>query len=264
MYDVSEMIVIQQVEFMMGSPAEEAGRFSSEGPQHKVTIANPFAIARCPVTRREFAKFVDATGYRVDGGAYVWDDEEWNYDSSKSWCEPGFPQDDQHPVVCVNWVDVQGYIRWMREKTSMPYRLPSEAEWECAARAGTVTPFWWGGTVTPDQANYNGNFDYEGQQRKGVYRRGTVPVESFMPNPWGLFQVHGNVREWLEDVWHDKYFGAPTDGSAWIDGDDEYRVVRGGSWNYTPWYLRSASRFGFPATVRNGTTGFRLARTLSV
>jgi formylglycine-generating enzyme required for sulfatase activity len=174
-----------------------------------VAIAKPFAVARYPVTRGEFAAFVNTTGHKMDGGAYVWNGKEWKTDPSKSWRDPGFSQDDRHPVVCVSWKDAQAYIEWLREKTGKVYRLPSEAEWEYAARAGTVTPFWWGKSITPDQANYDGNYVYKGGGSKGAYREKTVPVNSFEASPWGLYQVHGNVWEWCEDRWHDDYNGAP-------------------------------------------------------
>lgn len=140
----------------------------------------------------------------------------------------------------------------------------SEAEWEYAARAGTTTPFWWGTSITPSQANYDGNYVYEGGGAKGEWRKATVPVGSFDGNPWGLFNVHGNCWEWCEDVWHDSYNGAPSDASAWMQGGGaSRRVVRGGSWLDYPQILRFAFRFRNSSDFRNSNQGFRLGRTLT-
>ncbi len=269
-----EMVVVPAGEFLMGSPTDEPQRESwkkgTETPQHKVTITQPFAIGRHAVTRGQFAAFVNDTGYKIEKGAYVlkssgilfWKKEAGDFDPSKWWRDPGFAQDDQHPVVCVNWEDAQAYVKWLAEKTAKGYRLPSEAEWEYACRAGTMTPFWWGKSITPSQANYDGNYVYEGGGNKGEYRKKTLPVKSFPPNPWGLYQVHGNVWEWCEDTWHDNYTGAPADGSVWATGDSGLRVVRGGSWYDYPRYLRAAIRVRNTPVVRYDIVGFRLSRTL--
>jgi len=154
-------------------------------------------------------------------------------------------------------------VKWLSAKTSKDYRLPSEAEWEYACRAGTATPFWWGSSITPEQANYNGSVEpYKGGGKKGECRQKTLPVKSFEPNPWGLYQVHGNVWEWCEDLWHGNYNGAPSDGSAWTTGGRGLRVLRGGSWNYYPRALRSAFRFyGSFLGLRTRFRGLRVART---
>ena len=223
-----EMIVIPAGSFMMGSPEKEPERFENEGPGHRVTIARRFAAGRDAVTRGEFAAFVEATGHTAEG-AYKWTGREWKFDPKASWRDPGFPQDDDHPVVCVDWDDAMAYVEWLARITGKPYRLLTEAEWEYAARAGTTKPFWWGSAIAPDRANYDGSYVYKGGGSKGEHREGTVPVGSFAANPWGLYNVHGNVWEWCEDVWHDSYEGAPADGSAWTTGDSNRRVVRGGS-----------------------------------
>src|SRR5262249_26700674 len=143
------------------------------------------------------------------------------------------------------------------------YRLLSEAEREYVTRAGTTTPFWWGSAITPHQSNYDGNYAYAGGGSKGEYRKASVPVASFEANPWGLYQVHGNVWEWYEDVWHDDFNGAPPDGSAWLQGGDtRRRVVRGGSWFNFPQFLRAACRNWYFTEYRYYGQGFRLARTL--
>src|SRR5262249_16990223 len=151
----------------------------------------------------------------------------------------------KHPVVNINWDDAKAYAAWVTRKTGKTYRLLSEAEREYvtrAPRAGETSPFWWGPTITPKQANYNGNFIYAGGA-KGQYRQRTVPVDSFEPDPWGLYQVHGNVWEWTEDCWNESNSGNPSDGSPRVTGDCTGRVVRGGSWGYEPQFLRSAARF---------------------
>lgn len=239
-----EMVVVPPGSFMMGSPDDEPERESAEAPQHRVTIATPFAIGRDAITRGQFAAFVNESGHKMEDGAEVWDGSKWKLDASKSWRDPGFAQDDNHPVVCVSHDDAQSYAKWLREKTGKGYRLSSEAEWEYACRAATTTPFWWGTSITPEQANYDGTADvYKGGGKKGERRKKTMPVASFQPNPWVLYQVHGNVWEWCEDVWHDGYEGAPTDGAAWMTGgDDSLRVLRGGSWDNYPQVLRAANR----------------------
>ena len=226
----------------------------SESPQHEVTIPKPFAIGRCAVTRGQFAAFVAATGHKMDGGADVWNGKEWKNDPSKSWRDPGFAQEDSHPAVCVNWEDAKAYVAWLAQASAAHYRLLSEAEWEYACRAGSVTPFWWGPAITPDQANYDGNHTYEGGGRKGEYRQRTVPARHFEANPWGLYQVHGNVWEWCEDTWHDSYSDKPeslkASGAAWTTGDSDSRVLRGGSWYINPRSLRSAGRIRLTAVIR--------------
>ena len=181
-----------------------------------------------------------------------------------SWRNPGFPQDDSHPVVCVSWEDAKAFAAWLSSQSGRDYRLLTEAEWEYAARAGTTTPFWWGSTITPAQANYDGNYVYKGGGAKGEYREQTVAVGEFAANPWGLYQVHGNVWEWCEDVWHENYNGAPSDGSAWLQGGNADRhVVRGGSWINDPQFLRSAGRVGYTTDDRGNHLGFRVGRTLT-
>lgn len=253
-----EMVVVPAGSFMMGSPADEPERRDTDGPQHDVTIAKPFAVGRHAITRGQFAAFVNATGHNTDSGARVWTGTEWKFDPSKSWRNPGFAQDDGHPVVCVNWEDAQAYAHWLSQKTGKVYRLPTEAEWEYVCRAGTTTPYWCGKKITRAQANYH---------CKGVeWRMGTMLVESFDANPWGLYQVHGNVWEICEDVWHDSYNGAPTDGMAWLTGGDgSRRVIRGGfavnDVFKATFVLRAVNR---SYTVgRSDYLGFRLGRTLT-
>src|SRR5262249_7987984 len=155
----------------------------------------------------------------------------------------------KRPVINVSWDDTQQYVKWLSGKTGKTYRLLTGAEWEYVARAGTTTPFWWGSSISPSQANYAGDYTYAGGP-KGEYRGKTVAVDSFAPNPWGLYNVHGNVWEWVQDCWNDSYDGAPTDGSVWATGDCGRRVVRGGSWYGSPWALRAAIRNGYSTVNR--------------
>jgi formylglycine-generating enzyme required for sulfatase activity len=158
-------------------------------------------------------------------------------------------------VINVNWHDAKAYAVWLSRKTGKSYRLLSEAEREYVTRAGTTAPFWWGSEITPYQANYSSDVD--------PYRKRTVPVDSFEHNPWGLYNIHGNIWEWTEDCWNDSNTGNPGDGRARTTGDCSNRVVRGGSWVNLPRFLRSASRLRWNAAYRSSGLGFRLARTLN-
>jgi formylglycine-generating enzyme required for sulfatase activity len=253
-----ELVLLPTGRFQMGSPEHERriaieagsqkGWLARELPQHWVGIEKPVAMGRFPVTVGEWRAFVQATGWRQSGEV--------------NWEAPGFAQTELHPVVGVNWYDAQQYLRWLGECTGRRYRLPSEAEWEYACRAGTKTAFSFGDTISTAQANYDGNFSWNGGER-GEYRRGTTPAGMFPPNPWGLFDMHGNVWEWVQDVVHDNYEGAPLDGSAWEEGGDQARrILRGGSWLYNPRYLRSALRNGFSSALSNDIVGFRVVREL--
>jgi formylglycine-generating enzyme required for sulfatase activity len=249
-----EMVVVPAGSFTMGSPSDEPEPESwlkgIESPQHKVAIAKPFAIGRFAVTFDEW----DAAQQ----------DKDWQAVTSRAARQPndnGWGRGDG-PVIDVGWDDAKAYATWLSQKSGNNYRLPSEAEWEYACRAGTTTPFWWGKAITPEQANYNGSADpYKGGGNKGEYRRKTLPVKSFEPNPWGIYQVHGNVWEWCEDCWNDSYNGAPGDGSAWSAGNCSQRVLRGGSWGNIPWHLRAAARVRYDSELRRYAAGFRVART---
>jgi formylglycine-generating enzyme required for sulfatase activity len=254
-----ELVLVPAGRFPMGSPEHErkiamaAGArkawLARELPQHWVGIGKPLAMGRYPVTVGEWRAFVQATGWRPGGEV--------------NWEAPGFAQTELHPVVGVNRYDARQYLRWLSEATGHRYRLPSEAEWEYACRAGTKTAFSFGDTISTAQANYDGSFSYNGGAC-GEYRRGTTPAGMFPPNPWGLFDMHGNVWEWVQDVVHDDYEGAPLDGSAWEEGGDQARrILRGGAWLYKPCYLRSALRNGFSSALSNDIVGFRVVRELA-
>ncbi len=253
-----ELVLLPTGRFQMGSPEHErkkamaAGSLQSwverETPQHWVGIEQPLAMGRYPVTVGEWRQFARATGWQPQGEV--------------NWASPGFKQADDHPVVGVSWYDARQYVRWLSEQTGQHYRLPSEAEWEYACRAGTRTAFSFGDEISTSLANYDGNYTYNGSP-KGEYRQGTTRVGEFPANPWGLFDMHGNVWEWVQDTVHDTYEGAPNTGQAWEQGGDQSRrILRGGSWLYNPRYLRSALRNGFSAALSNDIVGFRVARDL--
>jgi formylglycine-generating enzyme required for sulfatase activity len=238
-----EMVVVPAGSFIMGSPETELNRRKYEGPQHRVTFAQQFAVGKFSVTFEEWDACV------ADGGCngYSPKDEGWGRG--------------RRPVINVSWNDANAYVAWLSGKTGKIYRLLSEAEREYVARAGTRTAFWWGPTISPRQANYNGNYIY-GNSPIGEYRQRTSPVDSFQSNRWSIFQVHGNVWEWTQDCWHENYAGAPGDGSPWDSGSCNYRIVRGGSWVTYPGDLRAAVRGRFSIDFRSDFQGFRVARTL--
>ncbi len=236
-----EMVVVPAGSFTMGSPASEEERWDNEGPEHRVTISQPFAVGVYEVTFAEWDACASCGGYRPD-------DRGWGRG--------------RRPVIYVSWDDAQAYVRWLRRETGVEYRLLSESEWEYVARAGTTTPFHTGETISTEQANYYGYATY-GSGREGEYRERTVSVGSFSANRFGLHDVHGNVWEWVEDCWNGDYAGAPRDGSAWESGNCSVRVLRGGSWDRRPGGLRSAGRSGGGTGSRSHFLGFRVARTLA-
>ena len=256
-----EMVVVPAGSFMMGSPAEEEGGPRSdqrhERPQHRVEFAAPFAIGVFEVTYEQWDACVAEGGCRDDVERHSFD-------------ETG----PSHPVYRVNWNDAQAYVEWLAAKTGQAYRLPSDAEWEYAARAGTTTPFHFGETITTDQANYDGEVPssrrYEGDEASsyalanpGIYRGGPVPVGALPANPWGLHEVHGNVTEWTQDCFDGVgYAGWPADGSAVEGGDCDQRYLRNGSFYDDPGDVRSARRKVWSADFLYGFSGFRVAKTL--
>ncbi len=255
--DCPEMVIVPAGKFLMGSPPHEPGRFDQEGPQHPVSL-RWFALGKYDVTVGEFTAFVKATGY--EPGPCLWPRDS-------TWDSPGFTPTD--PVVCINWADAQAYIAWLNGKLrddatapakgDGPYRLPSEAEWEYAARAGTTTARWWGEALGQGNANCNGCGSRWDNTRLS-------PVGSFGPNPFGLYDILGDVWQWTGDCWNESYAGAPTDGSAWSSGDCSRRVLRGGSWSNLPKIIRSAARSSEDAGNRSydyaSYAGFRVAMTL--
>jgi len=239
-----EMMVVPAGRFTLGSPANEPGRNPDE-TEVQVSIAQPFAVGKYAVTFDEWDACVADQGCN----GYKPSDEGWGRG--------------QRPVINVSWQDARAYVAWLSRKTGKTYRLLSETEREYVTRAGTTTPFWWGSSITPAQANYNVSYLYPGGGSVGTYRAQTVPVDSFAANPWGLYQVHGNVWEWSDDCWTASNTGNPGDGTARQTGDCNRHVVRGGAWFNSPAFLRSASRGSYPTSNRSKGFGFRIARTLS-
>jgi len=253
--------------FMMGSPKSEKERDDDE-TQHKVTLTKGFYLGSTEVTVGQFSAFVNETKYRTEaekgGGAYVLYSGTWQKKKDANWKNPYFQQNDQCPVVYVSWNDAHAFCRWLSKKTGENYRFPTEAEWEYACRAGTTSPFSFGGCLSTDEANYDGNYPYEGCS-KGEYRKRTLPVGSFSPNAWGLYDMHGNVWEWCQDKceWKKKVV-TDTYRDAVIDPLCEKgtsRVYRGGSWFYSARNHRSADRDSRWPVIRSGGLGFRLARS---
>jgi formylglycine-generating enzyme required for sulfatase activity len=277
-----EMVVIPQGTFQMGSPNSEAGRGEYEGPVREVRIGYTLAVGKFEVTRREFGRFTEATGYRTEAernvaaqGCVGWSGSKFDWVPGLNWRSPGFDQVEDHPVVCVSWNDAQAYLKWLND--SVPgrgYRLLSEAEWEYAARAGRgSTRFPWGDdTDDRDQCRWANGADQTAKAHIDWYKwkvaycsdeyAYTAPVGRFRVNAFGLHDMLGNALEWVQDVWHGSYEGAPSDGSAWVSGGDQSRrVLRGGSWGGTPQFLRSADRIRYAPGNRGNSTGFRIART---
>jgi formylglycine-generating enzyme required for sulfatase activity/tetratricopeptide (TPR) repeat protein len=243
------MVEIPGGEFLMGSPEHEAGRFHSEGPRRRVAIS-PFFIGKFAITQAQ---------WRVVAG---WSKIERELKPDPSHFPQGkrrTPEDDERPVEQVSWEDAREFCARLSLITGRSYRLPSEAEWECACRAGTTTPFAFGETITHEIVNYNSEYPYA-RAKKANPRGETVPGGSLgVANACGLFDMHGNVWEWCEDVWHSNYQGAPTDGSPWLGGgDSSYRVVRGGLWNSHGDVCRSAYRSLYRPGDRLHKFGFRV------
>jgi formylglycine-generating enzyme required for sulfatase activity len=249
-----DMVYIPPGSFLMGSSEDELGRYKAEGPQHPVAIAQPFFMAKYPITQAQWR--VVAAMDQVE--------RELNPEPSKF-------DGDNRPVEQVSWLDAVEFCRRLEGVTGRPYRLPSEAEWEYACRAGTATPFHFGDSITTDLANYRGtDWEYEGKTYPGAYgdgpygeyREETTEVGSFeVANAFGLYDMHGNVFEWCQDWWHESYEGAPTDGSAWLaheEDAEEKRVLRGGSWIDYPAYCRSANRGRLAPDLINLYVGFRV------
>lgn len=235
-----EMVVVPSGSFMMGSTASEDGYAADEFPRHRVAIGHAFAVGRYEVTFGEWSACV------IEGGC----PEAGNNGTYGAGVDEGWGRG-LRPVINVSWHDAHRYVSWLSAKTGQRYRLLSESEWEYAARAGARTRYSTGDTITANDANFQGT----GQSR-------TVPVGSFAPNAFGLYDMHGNVGEWVQDCYGANYSGAPGNGMFSTQGDCSQRVVRGGSWARHSRFLRAAARHGSRPGYRNHSTGFRVARTL--
>jgi formylglycine-generating enzyme required for sulfatase activity len=230
-----EMIAIPGGTFWMGSPANEAERGDNESPQHQVTVPS-FFMGKYPLTQAQYQAIMGKN--------------------------PAYFKGNNRPVENVSWDDAVLFCQKLSQRTGKNYRLPSEAEWEYACRAGTKTPFSFGDNITTDLVNYNGNYPYKSAP-KGKYREQTTDVgtfpPTFPPNPFGLYDMHGNVWEWCEDDWHENYIDAPTDGSAWnSQSGSNTKLLRGGSWYYVAGDCRSANRFRDSRDYRDYYCGFRV------
>ena len=239
---ILEMVAIPGGTFSMGSPENEEGRWeNTESPQHQVTVS-PFFMGKYPVTQKQWQAVAALEKVKIDLES-----------------DPSRFKGDNLPVEMVSWDSVQEFCARLSQKTNKAYRLPSEAEWEYACRAGTTTPFYFGETISTDLANYHGDYTY-GNGVKGEYRKQTTDVGKFPANSFGLYDMCGNIWEWCEDEWHENYINAPTDGSAWLDGsNNNIRLLRGGSWFNLPRLCRSANRGGNRRDIRDIDLGFRLA-----
>ena len=274
------MVLIPAGTFVMGSPAREIDRDNYREISHTVEL-NVFYLSPKELSVGEFRRFVEETGHvttaESDEGAFAYNEArgEWEFRAGVNWKNPGFRQTDDHPVVCVSWFDAVHYCNWLSEKEGLAsayivsnrnvkwnksangYRLPTEAEWEYACRAGTTTPFATGARISTSQANYDGNFPYNNGNR-GLFRRATMPAGSFQPNAWGIYDMHGNVWEWCWD-----FFGMlPAERALNPSGPDsgEHRVSRGGDWASAAMNLRSAFRDSNAPETAGSSLGFRLAR----
>ncbi|MEM9807160.1 MAG: formylglycine-generating enzyme family protein, partial [Cyanobacteria bacterium P01_D01_bin.56] len=235
-----DMVYIPAGDFLMGSSENEVDRYDSEGPRHQVQVSALY-MGKYPVTQAQWKAVAKLKKVGIE---------------LKS--APSRFKGNDLPVEQVSWFEVVEFCQRLSQHTGQNYRLPSEAEWEYACRAGTTTPFYFGDTISTDQVNYDGNYIY-GNGKKGQFRRKTTPVGSFSANNFGLYDMHGNVWEWCQDHWHGNYDGSPQDGSPWIQGgDSNRRVLRGGSWHLNPRFCRSACRFDITPGDRYFNLGFRV------
>ncbi len=236
------MVKIPAGNFLMGSPGDEPERSDDEGPQHEVTLG-AFFMAQTPITQAQWRAVA------------AWQKVERDLDS-----DPSYFKGANRPVEQVSWFDALEFCRRLNQRTGQRYRLPSEAQWEYACRAGSATPFHFGATLTPELANYDGNYVY-GNGPKGTYREQTIDVASFPANGWGLHDMHGNVWEWCADHWHESYNFAPGDDQPWLipaAADEEPRLLRGGSWSSFPGSCRSAYRVHDQPGSADYYVGFRV------
>ncbi|MCF6224911.1 MAG: formylglycine-generating enzyme family protein [Xanthomonadales bacterium] len=275
----SVMVVIPAGNFLMGADPSVKGSSNSERPVHLVTIARGFAMAQHETTVGEFMLFVNDTQFLTDaerlGKSRIYDEGNGTISEKEkvNWRHDFYGETAglKLPVIHVSWEDASAYSAWLSEKTNRTYRLPSEAEFEYSLRAGSLTDYWWGdGSPEDVVTNITGVRDKSASGRRWTdgFKRykdghwGPAPVASYIPNAFGLYDMGGNVSEWVEDCWHSSYVQAPTDGSAWVNSGCNRRVLRGASWSSAPEQARSASRISAGATSRFSRVGFRVVRDL--
>lgn len=273
------LVVVPTGRFRMGSPTEETGHRTNEEPQREIVFTVGFALGRNEVTVGEFREFIKASGYATDaekaGSSSIYDESSGRMNEQRgiTWQNDykGGRAEDKLPVIHVSWNDAKAYADWLSARTGKIYRLPSEAEFEYALRAGSTTSYWWGeGNPSKVVANITGDKDRSPFHRSwskafpnyndGYW--GPAPVSNYAANPFGLYDLDGNVSEWVEDCWHDNYMRAPFNSRAWNNPGCTNHVVRGGSWGSAPDQVRSAFRLGAPSDTRNSRVGFRMARDL--
>ena len=280
-----EMIVLPTGSFTIGASIDEgialglpADLSTREQPTRRVTVGRPLAFARYEITIKQFAAFVAASGYAPEPGCWHYVGSEWTFDKTRSWQDSQLEQNPDHPVTCVSWHDADAYARWLARETGQPYRLPSEAEWEYAARAGTPGPFWFGADrsavcryINLGDQDTEARFHWAGgpatlrvEWKPENCHDGfatTSPVDAKPPNPFGIHGVLGNAMEWVADCWHDDYSSGPDDQTARVlSGDCSYRAMRGQGWIAIAGSARSAFRRKMAATDRRFTFGIRVVR----
>ncbi|WP_324080909.1 formylglycine-generating enzyme family protein [Geomonas sp.] len=251
--------------YQMGDTFGEGAR--DEKPAHEVCVQD-FALAQHDVTVGEFRRFVRSTGYLTEaekgGGCAFWGGESWLYDAKRTWMNPGFEQDDRHPVVCVSWNDATAFIAWLEKSSGRHYRLPTEAEWEYAARTGGKQERYAGFSEDEElgrHANFcDSNCDFRWKRAgQDDHYRNTSPVGSYQPNGLGLYDMSGNVWQWLSDYYERGFYREPVGLNPKGPAAGEKHVLRGGSWTSKPYYLRATNRFRSLPLYRVYDTGFRLA-----
>lgn len=280
-----ELMPIPQGSFTMGASLEEEASHGLSAPirgrsmpLRQVTFAKGFAMGRYPVTVAQYRMFIDETGYKGSDGCYNqrWYDNHFIYERALgyTWRSPGYQQDDRHPVVCVSAEDAEAYTAWLSKKTGRKYALPNEAQYEYALRVGTETSFFWGTNERDARAcEYSNQPDLEqGRAMRGApmgpaYRfqcsdgyAYTSPVGTFKPNAWGLYDMQGNIWEWVADCWNENFKGAPTDGSTWTTGDCDARSSRGGSFGNAAHSAYAGVRAPRHAGYNGHSWGFRVVR----
>ncbi|MEJ6011747.1 formylglycine-generating enzyme family protein [Novosphingobium aquae] len=278
-----EVIRVPAGSFIMGASIEEERRHGmSEAnlgrsmPLRKVTFAKGFAMGKTPVTVAQFRSFIDETKHPTSESCFNqrYNDGHFIYEKARgyNWRSPGFPQDDRHPVVCVSAEDAEAYVKWLSKKTGKRYAIPNEAQYEYALRAGTTTSFFWGDNQDATACLYSNQPDFDQADelkapRGPEYRfqcsdgyAWTSPVGIYKPNPWGLYDMQGNIWEWTADCWNNDYNGAPTDGSTWTTGDCDARPSRGGSYGNASHSAFAGIRAPRSASYTGHSWGFRVVR----
>lgn len=274
--DCPEMIVVPAGGFIIGSPLNEPGRQTDEGPQREVHVPHDFAVGRFEVTRSQYEAFLRDTRHPV-GNMCMTDRRRpgtWALDADTDFHDPGFYQTGDHPAACVSWNDAKAYVGWLNATSGGGYRLLTEAEWEYAARAGSITAYPWGARIDDGCAQMNG-YDKTIMEKKGnLYNDeavpfaacsdgyvNTSPVGSYKPNLFGVYDMIGNLAEWIEDCSTPSYAELRSDGSH-ADGDCSKRIIRGGSWGTQPRQLRVAERIRYQPTAIDDSIGIRVAKDI--